>query len=96
MDNTNKFLLDNENLKKENDELQQQIKTLKIELEKVNDHLKKYTAPKRSKVFYENHKEELIKKATEYNKTNKQSKEKIQEYNKRAYTKRKEKQQPSV
>ena len=90
MDNTNKLLQDNENLKKENDELQQQIQILKLELEKVNDHLKKYTAPTRRKKYYDNHKEDIIKKAVDYNKNNKRSKEKMQEYNKRAYLKRKE------
>ena len=28
----------------------------------LKEHLKKYTAPKRNKKFYENHKEEIIKK----------------------------------
>ena len=40
-------------IKNENAELKQKI----VELE---ERLKKYTAPSRSKIYYENHKEELL------------------------------------
>ncbi len=53
----------------------------------LKEKLKKYTAPTRSKKYYENHKEELIKKSKEYH--NKKDPEKIKEYNKKAYEKRK-------
>ena len=46
------------------------------------------------KKYYENHKEEIIKKVMEYKEKNKDKKadpEKIKEYNRRAYLKRKEK-----
>jgi hypothetical protein len=85
-----KLLQDNEMLQKQNNELQKQNEALKLELEKVNEHLKKYTAPNRRKKYYGAHKEEIIKKAVEYNKNHKRSKEKMQEYNKRAYLRRKE------
>jgi len=61
------------------------------ELEKENailkERLKNYTAPKRSKKFYENHKEVLLEKMKLY----KPTPEKIKETNKKAYLKRKEK-----
>ena len=59
-----------------------------VENNDLKDKLKKYTSPNRSKKYYENHKEELIKKSKEY--YDKKDPEKIKEYNKRAYEKRKE------
>jgi hypothetical protein len=67
-------------LKKENEELKNKV----IELE---ERLKKYTAPARSKTYYENHKEELLEKMKKYKPTPEQIKEK----NRKAYLKRKEK-----
>lgn len=73
-------------VKEENEQLKKRI----AELE---EHLKKYTAPARSKTYYENHKEEIKKKVSEYKeKTNYNatlSKEKKKEYNKAAYERRK-------
>jgi len=70
------------------------IKLLEEEIEILKEKLKKYTAPKRSKIFYENHKEEIKQKAREYKeKTNYNTnipKEKKKEYNKIAYQKKKE------
>jgi hypothetical protein len=67
-------------------------KTL-IELDELKKKLKSYTAPKRSKTFYENHKEEIIQKVKEYKeKTGYKSPrtpEQTKEYNKKAYEKRK-------
>ena len=65
-----------------------------IEIQELKEHLKKYTAPKRNKTFYENHKEDIIKKVKEYKEKNgikKPSPEKIKEYSKRAYLKKKQK-----
>ena len=80
--------MNNEELIKENLALRNEIETLK-------EKLKNYTAPKRSKKFYETHKEEIKQKVREYKeKINYNSnipKEKKQEYNKRAYLKKKEK-----
>jgi regulator of replication initiation timing len=67
--------------------LEEQIKQLTQELNDTKEHLKKYTAPSRSKTFYENHKEELLEKMKKYT----PSPEKIKEKNKKAYLKRKEK-----
>ncbi len=67
-------------LKQENEELKNKI----IELD---ERLKKYTAPARSKTYYENHKEELLEKMKKY----KPTPEQIKERNKKAYLKRKEK-----
>ena len=44
-----------DNIIKENEILKQENTILK-------EHLKKYTAPSRSKTYYENHKEELLNK----------------------------------
>ena len=71
-------------LKQENEEMKNKI----IELE---ERLKKYTAPARSKTYYENHKEELLEKMKKY----KPTPEQIKERNKKAYLKRKEKMENS-
>ena len=72
-------------LKLENEEMKNKI----IELE---ERLKKYTAPTRSKTYYENHKEELLEKMKKY----KPTPEQIKERNQKAYLKRKEKMENSV
>lgn len=95
------------NLQKEYEDLKKEFQIYKEDMiNKINEYelntnelkekLKKYTAPKRNKTFYENHKEEIIKKNKEYIKKNKDNlkkpdPEKIKEYNKRAYEKRKQK-----
>jgi hypothetical protein len=66
------------------EKLIEENKLLKEKINELTEHLKKYTASQRNKKFYENHKEEIIKKVMEY-------KEKIKEYNRRAYLKRKQK-----
>ena len=46
-------------------------KQLEDEITALKEKLKKYTAPSRSKTYYENHKEEIIQKTKEYkNRTN--------------------------
>ena len=66
---------------------------LKEELQATKEHLKKYTAPPSSKVYYEKHKElvkERVKKCRE--RTNyKSTPEQRQEYNRQSYLRRKEK-----
>lgn len=85
-----------------NEELINEINALKDELEKTKnelietkEHLKKYTSPSNMKKYYQNHKEEIIKKVKEYKEKNNYipiiDKEKRKEYNKLAYQKRKEK-----
>ena len=77
-----------------NEELIKENLALKNEIETLKEKIKNYTAPKRSKKFYETHKEEIKQKVREYKeKTNYNiniPKEKKQEYNKRAYLKKKE------
>jgi hypothetical protein len=77
------------------EEYQQKIKLLEDEVQQLKEKLKNYTAPKRSKTFYENHKEEINQKNKEYKeKTNyygNLSAEKKKEYARRAYLNKKEK-----
>jgi len=78
-------------------ELEEEITKLKHELQSTKEHLKKYTAPASSKIYYEKHKEEQIQRVKEYQqKTNYKSNynptpEQKKEYARRAYLKRKEK-----
>ena len=71
------------------------IKKLEEENESLKNKLKSYTAPLRSKNYYENHKEDIKKKVKEYKeKTNyvyEVSPEKKKEYARRAYLNKKEK-----
>jgi hypothetical protein len=71
------------------------IKQLENENKELKEKLKNYTAPKRSKTFYENHKDDVLQKNKEYKeKTNyyaNLSPEKKKEYAKRAYLNKKEK-----
>jgi len=71
------------------DELKAENEMLKQKVLELEERLKKYTAPARSKTYYENHKEELLEKEKEYK--NNLSSEKKKEYAKRAYLKKKEK-----
>ena len=82
------------NIIEENNKLIKENNELKDKIIQLSEHLKKYTAPERYKKYYQNHKEELNKKANEYKQKNKdkikkQDPEKIKEYNKKAYLKRK-------
>ena len=70
-------------------EQSQLIEKLKLEIQELKDKLKKYTNPERNKKFYENNKEEIIKKSNDRLKN--LPNEKLQEYRHRAYIKRKEK-----
>ena len=66
--------------------LEEELIKTKEELIKTKEHLKTYTAPTRSKTFYDNHREEILARM----KTPKVKEQRI-EINKRAYQKRKEK-----
>ena len=80
--------MDNDALIKENEYLRNKV----IELE---EKLKKYTAPIKNKIYYENNKEAHIQRVKEYKeKTNYNSTltpEKKKEYARRAYLNKKEK-----
>ena len=67
--------------------LTKENEVLRNKISELEEKLKKYTAPARSKVYYENHKDELLVKMKKY----KQTPEQIKEKNKKAYLKRKEK-----
>ena len=73
------FIIKIKNLEDEN-------KQLKLELEQLKEHLKKYTSPERNKKFYKEHKEEILQKM----KDNPIPSEKRKEYNKKYYLKKKE------
>ena len=64
-----------------------------LKINELKEHLKKYTAPSRNKKYYENHRDEIIQKSKEYKEKIGNKKvvlpEKIKEYNKKAYEKRK-------
>lgn len=64
----------------------QKTKELENKIIELEQHLKKYTAPNRSKKYYKEHKEEIIAQA----KSNPPTSEKKREYNKRCYEKRKQ------
>jgi len=75
------------------EEYSNKINVLETENKQLSEHLKKYTAHERSKKYYENHKEECKLKVKEYKEktgySKKPSPEKIKEYSKRAYEKKK-------
>lgn len=77
------------------DELLHKNKQLEDEIAVLREKLKNYTAPKRSKKFYENHKDEILQKNKEYKeKTNyysNLSQEKKREYARTAYLNKKAK-----
>jgi hypothetical protein len=77
------------------DELFTKNKQLEEEVNILKEKLKKYTAPSRSKNYYENHKEEIIKKTKEYKETTNYYAtipiEKKKEYARTAYLNKKEK-----
>ena len=77
--------MDIEELINQNLLLTKENEKLKEELNNVKEHLKKYTAPKRSKEYYQNHKEEILTKAKDYH----ISQDKKKEYNKRYYLNKK-------
>ncbi len=70
-----------------------EVEKLKQEIIILKEKLKKYTAPDRSKTYYQAHKEEILTKKKEASEKQDPilSKERRKEINKRAYQKRKEK-----
>ena len=73
--------------------LEEELQKTKDELIQTKEHLKKYTAPTSSKIYYEKHKEAHKQRVKEYKeKINyKPTPEQKKEYNRREYLKRKEK-----
>jgi hypothetical protein len=76
-------------------ELENKINVLEDKNTQLTVHLKKYTASDSHKLYYQKNKEKIIEKNKEYNKQHKKiiDPEKIKEYNKRSYEKRKLKKQ---
>ena len=70
-----------------------EIDILNNKINKLTEHLKKYTSHKGSKTYYEKNKDIILEKNKEYVRTYKDnlSPEKIKEYNKKAYENRKKK-----
>jgi hypothetical protein len=68
-----------------------EIDILNNKINELTEHLKKYTSHKGSKIYYEKNKDIILEKNKEYIRTykNNLSPEKIKEYNKKAYEKRK-------
>jgi hypothetical protein len=75
--------------------LEEELQKTKDELMQIKEHLKKYTAPTRSKTYYENHKDEIIQKVKEHkqntNYTYVASPEQKKEWARKAYLNKKEK-----
>ena len=67
--------------------LKETIQKLEQELQETKEHLKKYTAPARTKTYYDNHKEDILNK----NKNYQISPEKKKQYARQAYLNKKEK-----
>ena len=88
-------LMNNEELIKENILLKEELEKTKNELIETKQHLKKYTAPIRNKVYYEENKEKHKQKVKEYkekiNYNATLTPEKKKEYARRAYLNKKEK-----
>jgi hypothetical protein len=87
--------MDIEELIKENKILKEELEKTKIELLDTKEHLKKYTAPLRNKLYYEENKEKHKQKVKEYkekiNYNDKITPEKKKEYARTAYLNRKAK-----
>ncbi len=73
-------------MEEEINKLKDENKKLQCELNETKEHLKKYTAPKRNKTYYEKHKDEILEKM----KSNPTPADKRKEYNKKYYLKKKE------
>jgi len=73
-------------IEEELNKTKEENKKLHDELNETKERLKKYTAPKRNKTYYEKHKEELLEKM----KSNPIPTDKRKEYNKKYYLKKKE------
>lgn len=79
-------------IKKENEELKQKILSLENENIELKEHLKKYTNGENNKRYYEKNKEKVKQQGSNYlKKLAEENPEKLKEYRRNAYLKRKEK-----
>jgi hypothetical protein len=71
---------------------------LKNKIVELTEHLKKYTSHKAAKTYYQKNKDIILEKNKEYVKAYREQlpSEKIKEYNKRAYEKRKNKHNQNI
>jgi BMFP domain-containing protein YqiC len=75
-----------------NDELKSENETLKHRVNELEERLKKYTSGKNHKKYYEKNKEKVMESGANYlSKLKEENPEKLKEYRRRAYLKRKEK-----
>ena len=75
-----------------NDELKSENETLKHRVNELEERLKKYTSGKNHKKYYEKNKEKVMENGANYlSKLKEENPEKLKEYRRRAYLKRKEK-----
>jgi hypothetical protein len=80
-----------EDLIKENKLLREANNNLEKILEETQEHLKKYTSPEYKMIYYENNKEKIKKKTTEYRKTHQPTEEQKKRWAKTAYQNKKAK-----
>ena len=77
----------------ENTELKERISKIEIELAETKEHLKKYTAPLRNKIYYQENKEQHKQRVKDYkeqkNYNETITKEKKKEYARTAYLNKK-------
>ena len=79
-------------IKKENEELKQKILSLENENIELKEHVKKYTNGENNKRYYEKNKEKVKQQGSNYlKKLAEENPEKLKEYRRNAYLKRKEK-----
>ena len=79
-------------VQKENEKLKEKIILLEKENDKLKEHLKKYTNGENNKRYYEKNKEKVKQQGAEYlKKLSEENPDKLKEYRKKAYLKRKEK-----
>lgn len=81
-----------DNIKTENEELKNKILILEKENQELREHLKKYTNGDNNKRYYEKNKEKVKEQGAIYlKKLSEENPEKLKEYRRNAYLKRKEK-----
>jgi hypothetical protein len=80
------------NIKKENEEIKHKLFLLEQENQELKEHLKKYTNGDNNKRYYEKNKEKVKEQGANYlKKLAEENPEKLREYRRNAYLKRKEK-----
>ena len=80
-----------DNIKKENQDLKQKLLLLEKENEELKEHLKKYTNGENNKRYYEKNKEKVKAQGANYlKKLSEENPERLREYRRNAYLKRKE------